>query len=214
MREGGECLAEIACASCFHQIAGNAMSDNLAAVQNDDAVTLRGLVYEVGCPKHAGIVIGGKIVDMPENIAAGFNVEANGWLIEKEQSRAMKQRTGNFHTPHLSAGQISGLIMGPVLQLDAPEEGLRTQARFMPANSMQRGVIVKVLDHREIQVEGPCLKDGTQQAEGGAWIAAEILPKNANLALLSVEKPGNQGKKRALSSTVEPQKYNEFPQLY
>src|SRR5262249_35006479 len=96
------------------------------------------------CPQHTGILIGGEIADIPENIAAGFYIETNGGLIEKKQSRAVDKRTGDFHTPHLAAGQISRLIVRPVLQLNAPEERFSAQACFRPVNSMKRGVIVKV----------------------------------------------------------------------
>jgi hypothetical protein len=149
---------QIARAGRLHQIAGNTMRYNLAPVQDNDAVTLGNLVDEMGSPKHADIPAGGELADMPENRGAGFYVEADSRLIEKKKSRPVNQSTGDFQTPHLSAGQISRLIMGPVLQLDTPENLLRPHARFRTANSVQCGVIVKVLGDGEIQVECARLK--------------------------------------------------------
>jgi hypothetical protein len=213
-RKDGERVMQILGTGLLHQITGNPLRNNLARVQDNNAIAIGGFINKMSGPKGAYAFFRNKAAHVPENVTARFNVETNGWLIKKQKSRVMNEGTGDFYTPHLSAGQIPGRIICIALHSHTLKNLARPFTRFTPANSVQRSVIIEVLGDRKLQVKGARLKHDPQQAKGRAWITAKFVIENADLASLSVEEPGDQGKKRALSGTVEAQKYNEFPLFY
>jgi hypothetical protein len=213
-RKDAERVVQILGTGLLDQITGIALRDNLARVQDNNAITFGSFINEMSCPKGADAFFRDKVPHVPKDVTARFNVETNRWFIKKQKSRVMNEGPGDFHTPHLSARQIPGRIICMTLHSHTLKNLARPCTRFTPANPMQCSVIIEVLGDRKLQIKGARLKHDAQQAKGRARIAAKFMTENADFALPSVEEPGNQRKKSALPGTVEAQEYNEFPQLY
>jgi hypothetical protein len=73
---------------------------------------------------------------------------------------------------------------------------------------------VRVLHHRQIEVERAQLEHHAKPAQGGAGCPRDVVTKDTNLSVLRRKEPGDQGEKRALPGTVEPEQDDKGRRRY
>ena len=181
-REPAERIPDVARASRPDNIPGDALSQNFAAVQDDNCVGLRHLVDQMRGPERAEPLRRDKTADVPQNIGPSLDIEADRRFIEQKKPGPMQQGPDDFHTPHLAARKIARLVASTRHKPNVLQKPLAEKPGLTAANSMQSGVIAKVLRQRKIEVEGPRLKDDAKQAQRSARFALKIVTKDADLA--------------------------------
>jgi len=117
-------------------------------MEKNDIVGGLDLIDQVGCPQNANACLGNKAPYMLENIRAGLDIEAGGWLIEQQQARAMQQCAGDFHSPHLAAGEIARLVIGAAGHPGLVQDKLRAQLCLPRGHAVQRSMVGQVLQDR------------------------------------------------------------------
>ncbi|MNN55475.1 hypothetical protein D3C81_1703520 [compost metagenome] len=76
---------------------------------------------------------------------------------------------------------------------------------------MQRGVVAQVLLHAQVKVEGALLEHHAQLAQGRACGVAQRAAAHADVAMLQVVQPGEQGDQGRLAGAVGAQQGGETP---
>ncbi len=174
-------------------------------VQHRDSVGFRHLVDKVGCPQHADAFFGNQAAHIGDDIGARPDVEADSWLIEQQQARSVQKRASDLHPSHLTARQLANLFVNPIGKLDSCEQILGALECTSSPDAVQRRMIGEVLHHRQIEVERAQLEHHAKPAQGGPGCPRYVVTKDTNLPVLRREEPRDQGEKRALPRTVEPE---------
>ena len=92
-------------------------------MQNDDMIVVANLVDEVGRPEHADSFVRDESAHDLENVRARLDVEPGRRLVEQQHARTVQQRPRDLDPPHLAAGEIARLVVGPIGETDAREFG-------------------------------------------------------------------------------------------
>ncbi len=142
-----------------HELGGRAHADDLAVVDDDDAVgQLLGLVEVVGGDEYADTVVAELADHLTDELAAG-HVDPRGRLVEEGDLGAAHQRQGQGEALGLAAREAAHRGGGPLDQADPLEQ------------------VVGVLGARVVRGE---------QAEGlpggDAWVDAALLQHHADAA--------------------------------
>ncbi|OWK40120.1 hypothetical protein PSOLE_37780 [Pseudomonas oleovorans subsp. oleovorans] len=67
---------------------------------------------------------------------------------------------------------------------------------------MQRGMIGEVLLHREVEIQRALLEHHAELTQRLAWLLAQAVAEDADIALLQVVQAGEQGDQRGLAGAV------------
>ena len=111
--------------------------ENPALMQHHEIVAGHDLVEQMRGPQHADALLGDQPPHMAEDIGARLDVEADGRLVEQQQTRPMQQRARDLEPPHLAAGEVAHLAAGAVGKSDAREHFARAQPRLAPVDAVQ-----------------------------------------------------------------------------
>ena len=84
---------------------------------------------------------------MVENILTAADIEPHGGFVEKKHVRTVHQGARDFHPAALAAGKLSYFVMAAVDETAAGEFFFESFLGLAAADSMQRGVIMKVLSN-------------------------------------------------------------------
>src|SRR5437879_13854976 len=104
-------------------------------------------------PEHADALLGDQLPDVAEDVGAGLDVEANGCLIEQQQTRAMQQRACNFYPAHLAAREVTHLAASAIGKAEARQHLAASQARLASGDAVEGRVITPSVGHRTVKVE-------------------------------------------------------------
>lgn len=105
----------------------------------------------------------------------------------------MQQGAGNFHPPAMPAIEFAYPFAPAFGQGLAGQFRLDPQGALAPGQAMQRRVIAQVLLDAEVQVEGALLKHHAQLPERRAWRSGQRAATDADVTVLHVIEPGEQG---------------------
>ena len=116
-------------------------------------VVVADLIDQMGRPQHRDGFFAAKPPHMIDHRLAAFDIEAHRRLVEQKEPRPVHQRPGNFDPPALAAAELAHLVIGALDHPHASELGLDERLGVAPAEAVKGGVVVQVLDHREVEVQ-------------------------------------------------------------
>src|SRR4051812_17560599 len=116
---------------------------NPALVQNHQVVAGYDLVEQMRSPQHADTLLGDQPPHMTEDIGARLDIEADGRLVQQQETRPVQQCACNLEPPHLAARKIAHLATRAIGKSDAPEQFARASPRLVTVDAMQGGMILK-----------------------------------------------------------------------
>ena len=88
-------------------LGGRAFADHAALVDDDDAVGERVGLFEVVRGEQDGLAAGGSDADLRPHAAAGFDVEADGGLVEEDEVGVAGEGEGEEDALLLAAGELA-----------------------------------------------------------------------------------------------------------
>ena len=97
-----------------HDLTGVPLLHDDAAVHEDQPVRhVPGEGHLVGHHDHGGAAAG-QLADDPQHLAGKLRVQGGGGLVEAQHVRLHAQGPGDGHTLLLAAGELMGVVPGPV----------------------------------------------------------------------------------------------------
>jgi len=111
-------LDHVMAAQAFDQFSGGAFSDDLAMIDNGEAVAeALGLVHVMRGEEHSAASLLKGADDLPE-LAAALGIEAGGGLVEKENFWIADQSGGDCETLALATGKLANPGVGFLGELE------------------------------------------------------------------------------------------------
>src|SRR5690349_12314472 len=102
-----------------------AIGDCLAVAEGHDPRPVLGDVDLVRDQHHRNPALAVQALEDPHDFDAGFGIEVPGWLVSEQDRRGVDQRARDCDALLLSAGQLIGVMIGPVAEADELEHLLR-----------------------------------------------------------------------------------------
>jgi len=144
---------------------GRALSDELAVVDYADAVgNAVGLIHVVGGEEDGHPFRLVHSLDVVPELIAGLWVEAEGGLVEEQDSRGMEKAAGDFETALHAAGELLDLVVAALPELKELEELLGALAADFCRYTVEHAVDLHVLPSSKVLVERGVLKDDAEAA--------------------------------------------------
>ena len=105
------------------EVVGGVGGDDLAAVDDDDAVAQRvGLVEVVGGEEHRRPALAAQLGDVPPQVGPRLRVEAGGGLVEEDEGRVVDQPHRDVEPSLLAPRHVLGHPLPQALELQLVEE--------------------------------------------------------------------------------------------
>src|SRR6516164_8336656 len=121
----------------------------------------------------------------------------------------MQERAGNFDAPHLTAGEVTHLIVRAIRQRDARQHLIGARAAVVLADAVQGGMVGQILDHGEIEIERALLEYDADHAQSLARRMCDVAAENPDMTALDGVEARDQREQCALSSSVEAEQNGE-----
>src|SRR5262249_35501871 len=126
--------------------------DQMAGVDEADAVAIVGLLHEVRGDEHGSAAVGLFLDELPEQRAAA-HVDARGRLVEEEEPRPVHDAEGEARTLPDARRQLLRLLRLRLVEPESLAERVPAPRELAPREPVEPGVELDVLAQREALVE-------------------------------------------------------------
>ena len=188
---------------------GRALGDELALVDEAQAVAELGFVHVVG-GDHDGRALVGEAPDQPPEVSPRDGVDARRGLVEEDEARRMDEGAGEGEALAVAAGQRAReLALAPreVGELDHPRHaGGPLGSRHL----VDAGVEGQVLHHGQVVVEGELLGHVPDHGLDALGVAGEVDAEHGAPALARLEDAAQHAEGGGLPRPVGPEEAVEL----
>ncbi len=146
---------------------------------------------------------------MAQDRGPGSNIQTDRRFVQHQNARLVQQCAGDFHPPHLAAGQLPHRVPGTIRQVDLLQRGACALPCVAATDPVQGGVIQQVVDDRQIEVERARLEHHAQAAQRFARLARDAMTQHVDRSLLRVVKPCDEREQRGLAGAIQAQQRSE-----
>src|SRR6266446_3292878 len=210
LHQGLERGAHRRCPGLAEQLLGGTGRPHLAPVQHHHPRAVADFVDQMRCPKCGDALLAAEPAHMVEHELPAGDVESHGRLVEQQQPWPVQQAAGDLDPTALAAAQPPHLVAALIGKADAFDFHAHPELRLAMRQTMQGGMIEKVLLKGEVEVEGRLLKDDTHLPQALRGVLANIHAEDADYAFALEIEPGGEGEQRRLPGAVEAEQYGEI----
>ena len=184
------------------QLLGGALGDDLAVVDDGDAVAERvGLLEIVGGEEDGGAGFA-QPADLVPHPGPALGVEPGGRLVEEEELGEVHQPDAHVEAALLAAGVGPGLAVAAVGELQGLEQLGGTRARIGGAHAVQAALHDQLPASGDLRVAAPLLADVADPLAHPAGLAEQVAAGNGRPAAGDREQGGEHPERRRLAGAV------------
>ena len=148
------------CSGVPQHLAGRALLDDLAVVEEDDAIGDLTGEPDLVRDDDERRAVAGEPADDVEHLADELGVERRRRLVEEQHLRRERERPGDRDALLLAARELPRVVVGLVGEPDAGEQPLGQRARVLLREPLVRDRrLDDVLDRREVREQVEVLED-------------------------------------------------------
>src|SRR4029453_2866575 len=133
--------------------------DDVALVDDGDAVAVLGLVHVVGGDEHGDLLAAVQLLQVVPDGGAGLGVQPDGRLVQEQHPWGVQQAPGDLqpppHAPRIGLDQVATALP----EVDHGQDLLAALGRRGPVDAVQLPVEAQVLLGRQVGVQGRLLED-------------------------------------------------------
>ena len=141
-------------------------------------------------------------LDALENCVAALRIDADGRLIQDQQTRTVQQPDPDVQPPLHPAGEVLGLLARPICQTHHAEHLLHTSMGYVRGQSVQAGEELKVLTGAQVGVDRELLRHIANRGLLGDAMGSQPLAGDEHLAGIRLEQPAHHRDGRRLASAI------------
>src|SRR5260370_24960513 len=138
-------------ADFLFQLHRSAQSDQLAFVQNRQAIATFCFFHQMRGHQHRDLFFVAESPKILPNVAAGAWIQTGCWFVEQENARAVQQSLSQFQTPLHASGERLSLVASTVRETDAFENFLDPVAQRWPVQAIEMSLMPPVFSRVQIQ---------------------------------------------------------------
>ena len=185
------------------QLAGGLVGDQLAVVDDGDALAQLFRLLEVMGGEHHRHPGGVHFLDQLPQLAAQFDIDAGSRLVEHQHRRRMDQRLGDQQPPLHPARERARIGLRLVLKMDRAQQFHRAPQRL--GDAVEPGGVLQHLDRGEKRIEHDLLRHDADRALGVAHVGIDIEAPDRRRAGGLHHHPGKNIDQRRLARTIGPE---------
>jgi hypothetical protein len=192
------------------QVVRRRQCDELALIDQADAVAVLGLVHEMG-GDHDRDPFFHDAVDMVPEFAAGQGIHARGRFVEKKDVRLVHGGAGQCEALFVAEGQVVRRDAEELLQVKGFDHRIHGLPLPGPRQSVHAGEEFEILAHGELAVEGELLGHVAQTLPGPGRAAAQVDAHDLGPTGGGREESAHHLEGGRLARSVGPEKSEDFP---
>ena len=186
-----------------------ARGDQLAAIDQPQAVTVLGLFHVVRGHEDGYALLGHPVDQVPE-LPAADRIDARGRLVEKHNRRLVQNRTAQRQPLLPAAGQVRGPRAAMVAQAGHLQNPLFASRLLFGRNAIDAAVKIDVLLDRQILVEREFLAHVADVRLDPLGLAANVKTADRAAAAGRRQDAAEHADRRRLAGTVGSQKTKDL----
>ena len=201
----GEVDLDAAAGDSLLELLRAALGDQPSAVEDGDPVgELVGLIEVLRGEEHGRAVVGQALHDLPHR-ATTARIKAGGRLVEKDDLRRADQRHRQVQTAtHPTRVRHRDPVRG-IGQLELLEQLVNALSRGRAREVVQIGHQREVLSTRQQPIDGRELTGHTNRVADRVGLAPDVVPGDADRAVICLDEGGEDPHHRRLTRPVGPQ---------
>ena len=181
---------------------GCAESDEVALVQDGEAIAALGFFHEMGSDDDGDALLVAEDSEVLPEVAAGAGIETGGRFIEEQDLGMVEQTFREFDAALHSAGEGFNVIVGTVEQSYAGENLVDTIFEVGATEAVEMSLMPQVFAGGEFGIDALGLKDDADVAAEGSGLVNGVEAGDGCAARSGDHQCGQNPEKRGLAAAV------------
>jgi hypothetical protein len=190
----------------FFEGGGGAGGDELAVIEDGEAVAVFGFVHEVGGDEDGDAIALADFQEVFPEVDAGTGVEAGAGFIEQQDARAVEQAFGELDAPAHAAAESADVFARALGKTDAAQHLINALFEGRAGEAIEMALVAEVFFGGQLLVETGGLEDDADLAADEIALGFEVEAQEVDGAIAQGDEGGEDSEEGCFTAAIGAEK--------